>query len=92
MQDVEFLDRTGFKKQGDLLAVTKFDECPIVAHMPVDRLDVRINKALLNGDKSFLLQQPENRGWSAFIAIARAYERLSLLISKQYQLKGKLLN
>lgn len=89
IQDVEYLGSAGYKKQGELLAVIKFDEYLIEAHMPVDGMVVRMNEALLCGDRSLLLQQPEDRGWIAFIAPARPYERLNLLISKQYQFKGK---
>lgn len=89
IHQIAFGEITGFKRKGDIIAIIKYNDYQIEAHMPVDGKVVHVNETLLSGDLSILLQYPENSGWVALIVPAQPYERKDLLLPKQYQLNAK---
>jgi len=89
VQEINFKDPEGFKKQGDVIATIKFNEYLIEAHMPVDGKMVHVNKALLSGNPNILLDCSETIAWIAMIVPLQPYERKDLLLPKQYQMNGK---
>ena len=89
IQELIFIDPTGFKNKGESIAAIKYNDYQIEAHMPVDGKVVELNEILTSGDQNVLLHYPENSGWIAMIIPAQPYERKDLLLPKQYQLNGK---
>jgi len=89
IQQITFNEPSGFKKRGDVIAMVKYNDYQIEAHMPVDGKVVQVNEALLSGDQNVLLQHPENSGWIAMIIPSQPYERKDLLLPKQYRMNGK---
>jgi len=89
IHQIRFREASGFKKRGDVIAVLKYNDYTIEAHMPVDGKIIQLNDALLSGNPNQLLQQAENSGWIALIVPSQPYKRKYLLLPKQYQLNGK---
>jgi glycine cleavage system H protein len=87
IDEINFIEPAGFKPQGAIIAIIKYGDYQIEAHMPVDGLVVEVNNELLNGDKDTLLLQPENGGWIARILPAKPLERSNLMLPLQYKLK-----
>lgn len=79
----------GFKKQGEVIAIIKYNDYQIEAHMPVDGKVVEINETFFSSNPDLLLQHAECAGWIALIAPSQPYERKDLLLPKQYQMNGK---
>lgn len=89
IHQISFKEPSGFRKKGDVIATIKYNDYQIEAHMPVDGKLVEVNDSLLSGDQNVLLQNPENRDWIALIVPAQPYERIDLLLPKQYQMNDK---
>lgn len=89
IQKITFTDTSGLKKQGEVIAIIKYNDYQVEAHMPVDGKVVQLNNTLLTGDQAILLQHPEKSGWIAKIVPSEPYERKNLLLPKQYQMNGK---
>jgi glycine cleavage system H protein len=89
VHQIGFRETSGFSKKGEVIAVIKYKDYQIEAHMPVDGKIIRVNEALQSGDPSLLLRHAENSGWIAVINPSQPYERRGLLPPKQYQMNGK---
>lgn len=89
VQQIIFNIRSGFKKQGEVIAIIKNKDYQIEAHMPVDGKIVQPNDILLSANPNTLLQHAENSGWIALIVPSQPYERKDLLLLKQYQMNSK---
>lgn len=89
VQQIIFNIRSGFKKQGEVIAIIKNKDYQIEAHMPVDGKIVQSNDILLSANPNTLLQHAENSGWIALIVPSQPYERKDLLLPKQYQMNSK---
>ena len=89
VQEINFKEPEGFKKQGDVIATIKFNEYLVEAHMPVDGKIVHVNNVLLSGNPNILLDCSETIAWIAMIIPSQPYERKDLLLPKQYQMNGK---
>lgn len=89
IHNVKFKGVPGFKKQGEVIAIIKYNDYQIEAHMPVDGKVVAINETFFASNPVLLLQHAENAGWIALIAPSQPYERKDLLLPKQYQMNGK---
>lgn len=57
---------TGFRREGETLAVIIGSDYQIAAHMPIDGHITALNEALLS-DGRLLLDDPEGAGWIATI-------------------------
>jgi glycine cleavage system H protein len=89
VHQIKFKKTTGFIKKGEIIAIIKYNDYQIEAHMPVDGKIIEANEALQTGNCNLLLQQAENGGWIALIVPSLPYERKELLSPKQYQMNGK---
>lgn len=89
VHQIGFRETSGFTKKGEVIAVIKYKDYQIEAHMPVDGKIIRVNEALQTGDPNLLLRYAENSGWIAAIIPSQPYERTGLLLPKQYQMNGK---
>jgi len=72
-----------------VIAVIKYKDCQVEAHMPVDGKILEVNESFISGNSNLLLQNAENAGWIALIVPSQPYERRELLLPKQYQLNSK---
>ena len=72
-----------------MIAVVKYKDYQVEAHMPVDGKILDINPAISNGDLNILLQQTEGAAWLVLIGPSLPFERKNLLLPKQYQMNGK---
>jgi glycine cleavage system H protein len=86
---IVFPSKPGFFKKGDVLAVIRYHDYKVEAHMPVDGKVIQFNEKLMSDDRNYLLKEAERNGWIAFIVPLLPYERSDLLLPKQYQLNGK---
>jgi glycine cleavage system H lipoate-binding protein len=89
IHQIRFRETSGFTKKGAVIAVIKYRDYRIEAHMPVDGKIIQLNDALQSGQANLLLQQAENSGWIALIIPSQPYERKDLLLPKQYQMSDK---
>lgn len=89
IHQVEFKEIGGFKKQGEVIALIRYNDYQVEAHMPVDGKIIEVNETFISGNLNLLLQRAENTGWIALIIPSQPYERKCLLLPKQYQLNGK---
>lgn len=86
---VKFREESGFKKKGEVIAIIKYNDYQIEAHMPVDGKVIQVNEKLLSGRQDILLKQAESAGWIALIVPSEPFDRKDLLLPKQYQMNGK---
>jgi glycine cleavage system H lipoate-binding protein len=84
IQQINFHQALGAKKQGDSIATIHYHDYPIDVHMPVDGKVIEINEKLAGQDKQKLLQDPEGRGWIALIIPATPGSRKGLIMSRDY--------
>lgn len=89
IQEIKFTEPSGFKKQGEVIAIIKYNDFQISAHMPVDGKLLEVNEKLIKGNPNILLDCSETSGWIALIAPSQPYDRKDLLLPKEYQLNGK---
>ena len=89
IHNVKFKGVPGFKKQGEVIAIIKYNDYQIEAHMPVDGKVVEVNETFFSSNPNLLLQHAESAGWIALIVPSQPYERKDLLLPKQYQMNGK---
>jgi glycine cleavage system H protein len=89
IQKLQFIEPLGFKKQGEIIALVKYNDYLVEVHMPVDGKVMQVNEALAAGNPDALLHHAEGSAWLAFIVPAQPHERKDLLLAKQYQLNGK---
>jgi glycine cleavage system H protein len=89
IQEISFKEKTGFKKQGEVIAVIKYNDYEITAHMPVDGKLLEVNEKLVSGNPNMLLDCSESSAWIALIAPSLPHERKDLLLPKQYRMNGK---
>lgn len=89
IQEVVFIDPTGFKQKGESIAAIKYNAYQVEVTMPVDGKLIKVNTDLLNGDRNLLLNDAECSGWVAFIAPSQPFDRDNLILPKQYQMNGK---
>ncbi|MBZ4192491.1 hypothetical protein [Niabella beijingensis] len=79
---------TGFRREGDVLAVIVGNDYQITAHMPVDGNVIRINETLLS-EPVLLLDDPGGEGWIAEIAPWEINHNTRLLCEEEYDQKYK---
>jgi len=89
IHQVKFLETSGFKKQGEVIAIITYNDYQVAAHMPVDGKILEVNESFISGNSNLLLQNAENAGWIALIVPSKPYKRRELLLPKQYQLNSK---
>ena len=89
IHQIRFRETSGFCKKGDVVAIIKYNDYLVEAHMPVDGKIIQVNEVLHSGNPNLLLQHAENTGWIALIVPSQPYERGGLLLPKQYQMNGK---
>lgn len=89
IHQIKFKEESGFKKKGEVIAIIKYSDYLVEAHMPVDGKVIQINERLLSGDQDLLLKQAESIGWIALIVPSQPYDRKDLLLPKQYQMNGE---
>jgi len=89
IHQVKYVETSGFKKQGEVIAVIRYKDYRVEAHMPVDGKIKEVNETFISGNPNLLLQQAEKEGWIALIVPSQPYERRDLLLPKRYQLNGK---
>jgi glycine cleavage system H protein len=89
IHNIQFIGAPGFKRRGEVIAIIKYNDYQIGAHMPVDGKVVALNETFFSLNPDLLLQQAESAGWIALIAPSQPYERKNLLLPKQYQVNGK---
>ena len=89
IQELIFIDPTGFKQKGESIAAIKYNDYQVEVTMPVDGKMVKVNTDLLYGNQNLLLNHAETIGWVALIAPSQPFERNDLLLPKQYQMNGK---
>lgn len=89
IQEIKFIEPSGFKKQGEVIASVKYNDYLIEAHMPVDGKVLHINDKLVSGNPNILLDCAESSAWIALIAPTLPHERKELLLPKQYQMNCK---
>lgn len=89
IEQVNFEESLGFKKQGEVIATVKYKDYTIRANMPIDGTVVEVNATLMQGNKNILLQQEEGNAWLVLIVPLQPYERKNLLLRKQYQMSKR---
>jgi glycine cleavage system H protein len=89
IHQIKFKEIRGFKKQGEVIALMRYNDHQVEAHMPVDGKIIEVNETFISGNLNLLLQRAESSGWIALIIPSQPYERKFLLLPKQYQLNGK---
>jgi len=89
VHQIIFKDHTGFKKQGEVIAIIKYKDYLIEFHMAVDGKIIQSNEVTLLANPNILLQHAETSGWVILIVPSQPYERRDLLLPKQYLMKGK---
>ncbi|MCF3108339.1 hypothetical protein LL912_06075 [Niabella sp. CC-SYL272] len=77
---------TGFRREGEPLAVIICNDYQITAHMPVDGYIVKVNETL---DGAQLLNTPESEGWIAVITPWEKEHNTRLLPESAYSQKYK---
>ena len=85
IQELKFIDASGFKKQGEVIATVRYNDCLVEVHMPVDGKLMQVNEKLVSGNPNILLDCAESSAWLAFIQPSLPHERNDLLMPKQYQ-------
>jgi glycine cleavage system H protein len=89
VQEIKFIETSGFKKQGEVIATVRYNEYLIEAHMPVDGKLLQVNEKLVAGNPNILLDCAETSAWIALIVPSQPHERKDLLLPRQYQMNGK---
>ena len=89
IEEITFIEPSGFKKQGEVIASLKYNDYLIEAHMPVDGKVLQVNEKLVSGNPNILLDCAESSGWIALIVPCGPHERKDLMMPKQYQMAGK---
>jgi glycine cleavage system H protein len=89
VQEIKFIETSGFKKQGEVIATVRYNEYLIEAHMPVDGKLLQVNEKLVSGNPNILLDCAETSAWIALIVPSQPHERKDLLLPRQYQMNGK---
>lgn len=89
IQKIAYIDATGFKQKGEILATIRYNDYLITAHMPVAGKIIQLNEHFVKGDCEDLLHNPEGSGWLALIGPSQPYERRGLLLPKDYRPNGK---
>ena len=89
IQELKFIDASGFRKRGEVIATVRYNDYLIDVHMPVDGKVVQVNEKLLSGNPNILLDCAESSAWLAFIQPSLPHERNDLLMPKQYQMNCK---
>ena len=89
IQKITFSKASGFRKKGEIVAIIKYKDFKVSAHMPVDGKVLEVNEKLVNGNPNILLDCAESSGWIILIAPSMPHERTDLLLPKQYQMNGK---
>ncbi|SEA49241.1 glycine cleavage system H protein [Chitinophaga terrae (ex Kim and Jung 2007)] len=84
INEILFEETSGFKKQGDLIALLRFDGGEIRINMPVDGKIVNISNALLTDDFNILLSSTGAYSWIAQISPSQPYERGNLMSASRY--------
>jgi glycine cleavage system H lipoate-binding protein len=87
IDEIIFIEPAGFKPQGAIIAIIKYGDYQIEAHMPVEGVVVEVNTELISGNHESLLLQPENSGWIAQIMPSKPLELNNLILPIQYKLK-----
>ena len=77
----------GLYKQGDVIGCLSYNDYTIDVQMPVDGSIELINEALLPGDNSIVVEQPESKGWIAEIFPSSPYNHNGLLDYEDYRMK-----
>src|SRR5690242_7934671 len=67
VHEISFIEPSGFKKKGEVIAMLKYNDFTIAAHMPVDGKILQINEKLKEGNPNILLDCSESSGWVALI-------------------------
>jgi glycine cleavage system H protein len=86
---VIFSENPDLIDQGEAIACIQYDDYRILVHMPVVGKIISFNDVLITGDKSILLQQPEDNGWIALIVPAQYKESTGLQSPEDYKLSLK---
>ena len=89
VQEIKFIEPSGFKKQGEVIATVRYNEYLIEAHMPVDGKLLQVNEKLVVDNPNILLDCAETSAWIALIVPSQPHERKDLLLPRQYQMNGK---
>jgi glycine cleavage system H protein len=89
IQELKFMEASGFKKQGEVIATVRYNDYLIALHMPVDGNLVTINEKLVSGNPNILLDCAESTAWMALIEPSVPQQRKDLLPPKQYQASHK---
>ncbi|HEV8508061.1 MAG TPA: hypothetical protein VGQ53_21810 [Chitinophagaceae bacterium] len=89
IQKIRFSGPSGFRKKGEIIAILKYKDVEVSAHMPVDGKILEVNEKLMSGNPNILLDCAESSGWIILIAPSMPHERTDLLPPKQYQMNGK---
>lgn len=79
---------TGFRREGELLAVIIGGDYQIAAHMPLDGHIVKMNEELLR-DAGLLISHPEDEGWIAEITPWEPEHHTRLVAEAAYNQKYK---
>lgn len=87
VHQVEFLTTEGYYERGSVIAVIRYTDYSIEAHMPVDGRIIQVNQALQEGEGHLLLQHAEDRAWIALMIPSQPEQKNELLLPKQYQMK-----
>jgi glycine cleavage system H protein len=82
IKKIVFSKTTGFKNQGEVIAIIHGKDCKVPVHMPADGKIISLNdyKPLVDQSMS------ENDRWLALIGLAKPYERKGLMQFEQYKL------
>ena len=67
IHQVKFVETSGFKKQGEVIAIITYNDYQVAAHMPVDGKILEVNESFISGNPNLLLQHAEKEGWVALI-------------------------
>lgn len=84
IHQIIFKTHTGFRRQGEVIAIIKYKDYRIEVHMPVDGEILQLNDVILLANPTILLQHAETSGWVILIVPSHPYERKDLLLPKQY--------
>lgn len=89
IEEINFNEPAGFKKQGEVIATVKYNDYLVYAHMPVDGKVLKVNEKLVSGNPDILLDCSESTAWIALIVPSMPHDRSNLLLPKQYRMNGK---
>lgn len=89
IEEINFNEPAGFKKQGEVIATVKYHDYLVHAHMPVDGKVLKVNEKLVSGNPDILLDCSEGTAWIALIVPSMPHDRSNLLLPKQYRMNGK---